>query len=115
METVSYFLSSGNSKLLLGAFFLILETKIENWWNRFEQKIILLLIETIFDFFSQKKPLFHIVKTYFLTSASFRVVETDFLACTNHNFFPSSGNVFLNESFILAVGEGFSPSWKPSE
>ena len=46
-------------------------------------------------------------------------METDFLASTNHflHFFRSScrekllflssGNVFLNESFIPAIGEGF--------
>ena len=56
------------------------------------------------------------METYFSTNASFRVVETDFLASTNHFFrdsclgkllFLSSGNVFLNESFIPAIGEGF--------
>ena len=47
-------------------------------------------------------------------------METDFLASTNHFlyffqrllpgkafFFQSSGNVFLNESFIPAIGEKF--------
>ena len=46
-------------------------------------------------------------------------MKTDFLASTNHflyiisetaaggSFFLSSGNVFLNESFIPAIGEGF--------
>ena len=28
--------------------------------------------------------------------------------------FLSSGNVFFNESFIPAIGEGFSFYWKPS-
>ena len=28
--------------------------------------------------------------------------------------FPSSGNVFFNESFIPAIGEEFSLYWKPS-
>ena len=59
------------------------------------------------------------METYFSTNASFRLVETNFLACTNHFlyvfrdycrrklFFLSSGNVFLNELFIPAIGEGF--------
>ena len=29
-------------------------------------------------------------------------------------FFPSSGNVSFNESFIPAIGEGFYLWWKPS-
>ena len=29
-------------------------------------------------------------------------------------FFPSSGNAFLNESFITALGKGFFLKWKPS-
>ena len=55
---------------------------------------------------------------YFSTNASLRVVEADFLASTNHflNFFQRlllrkaflfCLNVFLNESFITAIGEGF--------
>ena len=48
-------------------------------------------------------------------NASFRVVEIDFLDSRNHKlFFPSSGNVFFNESFILANGEGCSLYWKLS-
>ena len=46
---------------------------------------------------------------YLSTNASLRVVETDFLASTNY-----SGNVFFNESFIPAIGEGFSLYWEPS-
>ena len=62
------------------------------------------------------------METYFSTNASFRLVEMNFLACTNHFlyvlrhycqgklFFLSSGNVFMNEHFIPAIGEGsFSP------
>ena len=30
------------------------------------------------------------------------------------SFFPSSGNVFFNESFIPSIREGFSLYWKPS-
>ena len=62
---------------------------IENRGNQFQQKNIFLLVETIFDFFA---------------NASFRVVETDFLASTDHkHFFASSGNVFFltNPSFQL--------------
>ena len=55
------------------------------------------------------------METYFSANDSFRVVETDFLTNTNHKlFFPSSENVFFDESFIPAIGEGFSFQWKPS-
>ena len=67
------------------------------------------------------------MESYFLTKASFRVVETNFLAsgndflyiffrdsCQKKLFSPSSGNIFLNESFIPAIGEGFPFSWRPS-
>ena len=77
-------------------------------------------METIFFKFScQKKQIILIVETYFSTNASSRVLEADFLACTNQSFiyfsetpaserfFPSSRNVFLNGSFIPAVGKGF--------
>ena len=59
------------------------------------------------------------METYFSANASFRLVETNFLACTNHFlyvfrnycreklFLLSSGNVFLNEPFIPAIGEEF--------
>ena len=59
------------------------------------------------------------METYFSMNASFRPVETDFLASTNHFsylfrdscqgklFFLSSRNVFLKESIIPAIGEGF--------
>ena len=56
-----------------------------------------------------EEAFFRISGTYFSTNPSFRVVETDFLSCTNHKiFFPYSGSVFFNESFIPAIGEGFS-------
>ena len=55
------------------------------------------------------------METYFLTNTSFRVVETDFLASTNHSFFSAWWKcIFFNESFISAIGEGFSLYWKPS-
>ena len=53
--------------------------------------------------------------TYFLTNASFRVVETDFLASTNHNFsFRLVEPYFFNESFIPAIQEGFCLYQNPS-
>ena len=68
----------------------------------------------------QKKQLFCIAETYFLTNVSFWVVETDFLAGANHflhiffqrllpgkAFFLSNGKVFLNKSLIPAIGEEF--------
>ena len=52
---------------------------------------------------------------YFSTNASFRVVETDFLASTNHKlFFRLVETYSLNESFISAIGEGSSVHWEPS-
>ena len=62
------------------------------------------------------------METYFSTIASFRLIETNFLACANHFlcvfrgfcrgnlFFLSIGNIFLNEIFIPAIGEGFFSS-----
>ena len=74
----------------------------------------------IFVFFCQEKQFFHIKETYFSTNPSFRVVKTDFVASRNHFFiyffrdscrrklfFLFSGNLFLSESFIPAIGKGF--------
>ena len=51
------------------------------------------------------------METYFSMNALFRAVETDFLffqrLLSVKAFFPSSGDVVLNESFIPATGEGF--------
>ena len=59
------------------------------------------------------------METYFSTNASFRRLGTYFLASTNQflyffqrllperAFLLSSGNEFLNESFISAIGEEF--------
>ena len=70
-------------------------------------------------FSCQKKQFFCIMEKYFSTNASFRLMETNFLACSNNFlyvfrdycqrklFFLSSGNVFVNEPFIPAIGEGF--------
>ena len=59
------------------------------------------------------------METHFSRNDSFGLVETNFLARTNHFlyvfrdycrgklFFLSSGNVSLNEPFTPAIGEGF--------
>ena len=72
-----------------------------------------------FLFSCQKKQFVLIAEMYILTNALFRVVEIDFLVNPNHflhissetsasdSFCPSTENVFLNESFIPAIGEGF--------
>ena len=87
----TYFMSRRNSVLLFGPFFLVLETMIEIMKNQFEHYVFFLLVET-----------------YLSSNVSFRVAVTDFLASTNHKlFFPPIGNVFFNESFILAIGKGF--------
>ena len=82
----------------------------------------------LLQFSCQKKQFFHIVdivETYFSTNASFGVVETDFLASTNHflstflkplpmkTFSPSSRNVFLKEFFIFfSIVETVYFSWE---
>ena len=80
-------------------------------------------METIFVFvfffvvvvvFFQKMQFFCIVGTYFSTNASFRVVERIFWLVQTISLFPSSRNVFFNETFIPAIGEGFSLYWKHS-
>ena len=55
-------------------------------------------------FYCQKKQFFRIEETYFSTNASFRVVETDFLASTNHFLYIFS-ETLTGESF-------FSVQWK---
>ena len=61
-----------------------------------------MLVETIFFdfFFCQKKQFFRIEEMYFSTNASFRVVETDFLAGTNHFLYIFSETP-AGERFIL--------------
>ena len=66
-----------------------------------------------------EETVFFIEETYFSTNALIQVVEMNFLASKNHfvyifsetsaekALFLSVGNLFLNESFILAIGEGF--------
>ena len=62
-----------------------------------------------FQYFCQMKQFFRTVETYFSTNTSFRVVETNFLASANHKlFFRLVETYFFNESFIPAIGEGFS-------
>ena len=60
------------------------------------------------------KQFFCIVETHFSTNASFQVVEMDFLASTNHKLILRLLEAFFYESFIPAIGEGFSLYWKPS-
>ena len=75
---------------LFGAFFLRLEAMIEIMGNQRKKKgkkNTFVLVETIFNFFCQKKQFFRIVEMYFSMNASFRVVETYFLASTNHKLF----------------------------
>ena len=68
-----------------------------------------------FRFFSKKKQFFRILETYFSTNAPFRIVETDFLGSANHKLlFHLVEMYFFNESFIPAIGEGFSFYWKLS-
>ena len=68
-----------------------------------------------FSIFSKKKQFFRIVETYFSRNAPFRIVETDFLASANHKlFFRLVEIYFFKESFIPAIGEGFSFYWKLS-
>ena len=58
---------------------------------------------------------------YFSTNTSFQVVEKYFLTIANHLLhicfseatrkkvlFPSSGKIFLNDTFSPTIGEGFS-------
>ena len=93
----TYFLSSGNSMLLFGTFFLQLETMTESRVNQCQQKTIFLLVENIFDFFARRSSFSRIVETYFSTNASFQVVETDFF--TNPSF-------QLSEKDFLFSGNG---------
>ena len=103
--------------LLFRAFFLMLETIIEI-------RGTLILKEKHFPangnhflwFSCQKKQFCRIVKTYFSTNASFRLFKKSSTnhfsyffrdSCRGKLFFLSSGNVFLNESFIPATVEGF--------
>ena len=56
-----------------------------------------------FKFFARRSHFFRILETYFSMNDSFRVVEMDFLASTNHSFFPVWWKcIFLtNPSFQL--------------
>ena len=97
-----YFLSSGNI-LLFGAFYLLLETMIEIRRESILTEKYFPASGNHFQFFCQKKQFLRIVETYFSTNASFRVVETDFLASTNCKFFFRlvETYVLMNPSFQL--------------
>ena len=87
--------------------------------TNFKRKTFLCRWKTFSLIFLSEKKFFRVQKTYFSMNASFRVVETDFLASANHfcifcqrllpekGFFRSSGNLFLNKSFIPAIGDGY--------
>ena len=56
-------------------------------------------------FSCQKKQFFCIIETYFSTNASFRLMETNFLACTNH-FYMFLGTTAV-ESFFFGLVETY--------
>ena len=77
------------------------------------QNLIFLLVKTIFDFLARRSSFsvqWERISRRMVHSGQwtriFRLVQTI-------SFFPSSGNVFFNESFIPAI-RGFSLYWKPS-
>ena len=117
MET--YFLSSGNSILLFRAFFWCWKPLLKLGVTNFKIKHFPASGNHFLWFSCQKKQFFGIMETYFSTNASFRRLGTYFLASTNQflyffqrllperAFLLSSGNEFLNESFISAIGEEF--------
>ena len=73
-------MSSGNSILLFRVCFLLFEIR----GNQFQRKNISLLMKQSSSIFLSEEEIFCIVETYFSMNASFRVLETDFLSCTNH-------------------------------
>ena len=94
----TYFLSSGNTMLLFGAFLLLLETMIEIRRNQWKP----------FSIFCQKKQFFCILEMYFSTNTSFWVVETDFLASTNHKlFFRLMEKYFLTNPSLQLLEKDF--------
>ena len=93
--------------LLFGAFFLLFETMIEFRENLFYRKIFSCQWKP-FSIFCQKKQFSRIPETQFSTNASFRVLQTDFVASTNHKLF-----FCLVKNYFPAIG-GFSLLWKPS-
>ena len=61
-----------------------------------------------FRFFCQRKQFFCIVETYFSTNALFWVVETDFLANTNHIiFFRLVETYFLTNPYLQLLQRDF--------
>ena len=79
-----YFLSSWNSMLLFRAFFWCWKPLLKLGGTNFKRKTFFASGNHFLWFSCQRKQLFRIVETYFSTNVSFRVVETDFLASTNH-------------------------------
>ena len=101
-------------------FFWCWKPLLKLWGTNFKGKNFPVSGNHFLWFSCQKKQLFCIAETYFLTNVSFWVVETDFLAGTNHflhiffqkllpekTFFLSNGKEFLNKSLIPAIGEEF--------
>ena len=82
----TYFLSNGNSMLLFRFFFLLLETMIELGGINLNRKLFSCWWKPFLNF-CQKKQFFRTVESYFSTNSSLQVVETDFLAKTNHKLF----------------------------
>ena len=120
----SYFLSSGNCMLLFRGFFSFWELLLKLGGTNLKKKKFSYYWKPFCLIFLPEEAVFPIVEMYFSTNASFRVMETDFLASRNHffiyfsetrasDFFQSSGNLFLNEFFVPAIGEGCSLYWKP--
>ena len=106
----THILYCGNSVLLFGAFFLLLETMIEE--INFNRKIFFCYWKPFSIFLQKKKKkkqFFCIVETYFSTNASLQLVETDFLANTNHNklFFRLVETYFLTNPSLQLLEKDF--------
>ena len=69
---------------------------------------------TIFDSFARESSFSVQWKRIFQQMLHFRQRKWIFWLLQTISFFSSSGNVFFNESFIPAIGEGFSLQLKPS-
>ena len=105
--------------LLLRSFFWCWKSLLKLGGSNFKRKTFSCYWKPFSLVFLSEEAVSRIVETYFSTNASFRVMEMDFLASANHfsyffprlllrkAFFLSHGNVFLNESFIPAIGKGF--------
>ena len=73
-----------------------------------------MLVKTIFSFLTRKSSFSVLWKRIFQRMLHFGQWKRIFWLVQPISFFPSSENVFFNESFISAFGEGFSLQWKPS-